>query len=78
MIRVKHFLGAVMFIYRTKRTQSLVSLNTESKQTGAGSLLGSPSLPFQGAPCPEEALSLGLLPAAARSWVSYCSLSVTP
>lgn len=70
MIRVKHFLGAAMFIYHTKHTQSFVSLNTESKQTGAGSLLNSPSLPFQGAPCPEEAPSLGLLPAAAGSWVS--------
>lgn len=78
MIKVKQFLGAAMFIYHTKHTQSLVSLNTESKQTGAGSLLSSPSLLFQGAPCPEAALSLGLLPVAAHSWVSYYSLSVTP
>lgn len=60
-----HILGAAMFIYLMRHTQSLVSLSTKGKQTGAGSLLSSPSLPFQGALCPEEALSLGLLPEAA-------------
>lgn len=77
MIRARHFLGTVVFIYHTAYTQNCVSLSTEHTQTGAGSLLSSQQA-LLGVPCPAEALSPGLLPAAACSQVSYYSLSVTP